>query len=1149
MGNFSERRLALGALAIGIVAFSFSLFMDVKMKHSRCFFSTLMVLGGLLQAVDPLSAQTTPSAGMLRFADVSAEHIVFVYAEDLWLAPRAGGTASLLASPKGEESLPRFSPDGKTVAFVANYDGNDDIYTIGVEGGPAHRVTYHPTGEQLSDWTADGKLIFSSNAYSGLGRQTQLFVQGPQDPMETQLPVPYGSNAAISADGQWLAYTPHSRDYRTWKRYRGGMASDIWLFNLQTNESRQITDFEGTDSFPMWQGSVVYYLSDAGDEHRLNIWQFNSVSGERKQVTRFADHDCKFPSIGPGTDGNGEIILQNGKGLYLINLASEAVTEVVVTIPGDRPLIRPNIVDASKFISGVHLSPSAKRVAVEARGDLWTLPAKNGSPRNLTRTSGVAERDPAWSPDGKWLAYFSDATEEYELYISQSDGIGETKQLTQNGNCYRYSPTWSPDSKWLTFADKTGSLFLVSMEGGEPKLLDREPSGGQISVSWSHDSRWITYSRGEDLRSPSSAIWVYNVVNGTKQRLTAGFFNDDSPTFDRKGEYIFFTSSRAFNAPKYEDVGTSFIYSDTEVLMGLPLRKDVKVPFQPKSDEESWKDGDKTKDADKGDAKPKDDKEKEKEDGKDKAEDKKADEQPPFQIDFDGSEARSFPFPVDAGSFGGLAVNDKGHLIYARSGSRGGSGTSGIFLIDLEDEKAEQKSVVEGSGNFMITPDGKKLLVMQGREKMSIVDAAPAQKLTDSVPTKGMEMTIDPRAEWKQIFAESWRVQRDFFYDPNMHGVDWPAVRAHYGSMLDDCYSRRDLSFLIKEMIAELNVGHAYYREGDVEDGDSRSVGMLGCRFELVDGGYKLKDFYTGADWDYDARNPLIVAGAKEGQFLVAVNGVPVSIEESPYKAFLGMAGMTVTLTVSDDAVLDANDKQVVVKLLSSDADLRFRHWIEGNRRHVEKASDGKIGYIFVTNTGVPGQNDLVRMLYGQINKDALIIDERWNGGGQIPTRFIELLNRPATNGWARRDGRDWVWPPDSHQGPKCMLANGMSGSGGDMFPALFKMNKLGPVIGTRTWGGLVGISGGPTNIDGSSVTPPTFAYYDLDGTWGIEGHGVDPDIQVVDDPAKMLNGADPQLDAAIAEMLKAIEERGFKAPVRPAYPDRSKMGIAPEDK
>ena len=965
------------------------------------------------------------------------------------------------------------------------------------------------------------------------------------------------------------------------------MASDIWLFHLKDMTSKQITEFEGTDSFPMWAGKSVYYLSDGGPEHRLNIWSVNTETGERTQVTDFKDFDCKWPSMGPGVGGKGEIVFSNGSKLYLLDLGTRRTTAVNVMIGGDRPKLRSKKVDASEFVNAVGISATGKRVVVEARGDIWTAPVKNGSPRNLTATDSVAERDPAWSPDGRWISYLSDATGEYELYVMQSDGRGETKQLTQDGNCFRYNNNWSPDSKHLIFTDKTGKIFLHTIESGETKRVDTDPFAGRPTVSWSHDSSWIAYDRAADDRAPTSSIWLYEVATGTKTQVTSDFFNDSNPAFDQKGEHLFFTSNRSFNSPKYEDVGSTFIYSGTEVIMAMPLRKDVKYPLAPKIDEESWKDED---DKDKDDKKDGDqDSEKKSDDHGDghaddhaddhgddhadekdkpakesseastkadaedeaesdkKAKDKKK-EKEPLKIDLEGLERRSFQLPVGQGNFTGLAVNAQGHLIYGTRPARGSDGKPEIKVLDLSADEVKPKTVVEGAASFELSADRKSMLVSQ-RGKGFVVKPAAGQKLTKPVSTDGMIAMIQPRNEWKQIFHEAWRLERDYFYDPTMHGVDWEAMKQHYEKMLADCVSRRDVGFVIGEMIAELNVGHAYYREGDVESGEGTDVGVLGCRFEWDGKGYKFAELYEGAAWDHDARNPLVRAGVKEGQYLVEINGNSLSAEISPFELLQGTIGQTVSLTVSDDESVDDKDERLAFKPMRSDNSLRFRSWIEANRKYVADKTDGKVGYIYVVNTGVPGQNDLVRQFYGQLNCEALIIDDRWNGGGQIPTRFIELLNRPATNMWARRDGRDWTWPPDSHQGPKCMLINGMAGSGGDMFPALFRQNKLGKLVGRRTWGGLVGISGGPRLIDGASVTMPSFAYYEMDGTWGIEGHGVDPDIDVIDDPAKLCKGSDPQLDAAIDLMKSELDKNGYKAPKRPAYPDRSKFGIAEEDK
>lgn len=1239
--------------------------------------SLLLTAAAVLAFTLPGYSDTLPDAGMLRYPDVSHDKIVFVYGGNLWTVSRDGGLASPLASPDGGELFPKFDAEGERISFVGNYDGGTDLYVIPVEGGIATRMTHHPAGELLCDWTSDGKLLFSSNELAGLSRMTQLFTISSDQPLPAKLPVPYGANGAISADGKWLAYTPYSRDMRTWKRYRGGMASDIWLFNLEDHRSQQMTDWEGTDTLPMWHGQTVYYLSDAGPEHRLNIWKYDTNTGARTQITKYADYDVKWPSMGPGADDEGEIVFQQGSDLVLLNLKSNETTVVEVRIPGDRPKLRPQQIDAAEYISGATVSPEGVRVAVEARGDIWTLPAKKGAPRNLTNTDGIAERYPSWSPDKKWIAYFSDATGEYELTITQSDGRGETRRLTSDGAHWRYAPVWSPDSKHIAFTDKTSSLFIHTIESGETKKVDSDPWANRQGYSWSHDSAYIAYSKSADDNAGNSAIWIYTVASGESKQLTSGYFNEANPTFDRKGDFLYFQSNRNFNGPQYEDLGTTFIYRDTTVLLALPLRADVKNPMLPKIDEVTWEDdkeedskdekdekeedgddddGDEDEgddDDDQSDADPvsgnwtisiesnlipanaantsiqlqlsgttvtgtiqtpdgaleiqngsfdpasgtlrfsvmspageaviegtvkdnafsgtvkisnigltapisgqrqvaddDDDDAEEKEEASDdeskddgKKEETKAE---PFTIDFENADMRVLPLPLQAGSFGSMGVNDKNQLIYVR---RGQDGPPAIKLFDINADEPKEDTVVAGAGAFDVTADGKKLLVMQGRSAF-IIGASAGQSLKDKISTNGMRRSIEPRTEWKQVFTDAWRVQRDFFYDPTMHGVDWDAVRRRYEKLLKDATSRDDVGYIIGEMISELNVGHAYYRGiPDGPSGPSANVGLLGCRFEAVDGSYKIAEIYQGGPWDTDARNPLSMAGVKEGEFILEVDGRPLTADQNAYAAFEGMAGSLVSLTISEDAKLDDEDRRVAIQLIGDDSELRFRDWIEHNRRYVEEKSDGKIGYIYVVNTGVPGQNDLFRQFYAQAGKAALIIDDRWNGGGQIPTRFIELLNRPAVNMWARRDGRDWIWPPDSHQGPKCMLINGLAGSGGDMFPALFRQVGLGKLIGRRTWGGLVGITGGPSMIDGASVTAPSFAYYELDGTWGIEGHGVDPDIEVIDDPALMVEGGDPQLDAAVEHLKQELETKAFQPPARPAYPNRAAMGLPDEDR
>jgi len=1225
-----------------------------------------------LVAADPLSdadadvaaaADTTPDAGMLRYPDISATHIAFVYADDLWMVPREGGQAVPLASPPGAELLPRFSPDGKTLAFVGNYDGNRDLYTLGVAGGLATRITHHPLPEQLCDWTPDGgSLLFASGHAAPLtGRQAQLFTVSAAGGLPARLPVPYGGNGALSADGRWLAYVPVPFDFRTWKRYEGGTAMDIWLFDLKDHASRRMTDWAGTDTLPMWLGSVVYYLSDASPNHVLNLWSFDTVSGARQQVTDLGDYDVRWPSIGPGPDGGGEIVFQHGSSLKVLDCRTRAVRSVNVTIPGDRPRLRERTVDVAGAARHWSLSPSGKRALCEARCDIWTLGAENGSPRNLTATAGTSERDPAWSPDGQWVCYSSDADGEYELWMRPSDGTGEPRQLTDGHAAFFFDPRWSPDSARIAFADQLGTLYVHDVKAGKTVTVDKDPWAGLPDMSWSHDGSWLAYGKGGD--NQLTSLWLYDVQAGSTAQLTSGVFRDSWPCFDREGKYLFFASSRDLSEPIYEDLGTTFVYAGTQRLLVVPLRADVPSPWLPESDEEPYgaakeklekkqaekeeqeagkagetpngagsagKSGDgqgasgagkpgdgqgaggsagkpgdsqaaggaagKPADAQDADGKPVD---------KTPAGDGKPDSTAPKErlaIDVAGFERRAVLLPVERGAFGRLAVTHDGKLIYFRGAAPGVDDPPSVRLFDpaaKDEEGQKEKVLAEKVQDFALSADGRRLLVV-AEDGVSIRDAAPDAK-AKPVSKDGMSVTVDPRAEWKEIYVDAWRRFRDWFYDPSMHGVDWGRMRARYEALLADCVSREDVSYVIRELISELNVGHAYYNAGETDPEPKASVGLLGADFTLEQGAYRIAAIAEGGPWDADARGPLSQPGVnvKVGDWLLAVDGVPLDVHRDPWAAFQNKADRVVTLTVSDKPTLvprapdgaaagrsgaaDAGDaardagahdggasgtsapagagadahgamsatgqRDLLVKPIGSESDLRYRAWIEHNRSYVERRSGGRVGYLHVPDTGVNGQNNLFRQFYGQIAMPALIVDERWNGGGQVPTRFIELLHRPATNMWAARGSKPITWPPDSHQGPLCMLINQRAGSGGDAFPYYFREAGLGPLIGVRTWGGLVGIGDLPRMLDGASVSVPNFAFYENDGTWGIEGHGVDPDIEVVDDPALMVDGGDPQLDKAIEVMLAALRDKPWVAPQPPAFPDRSGMGITPADR
>ncbi len=1073
-------------------------------------------------------------ARMFRYPDVSDTHIAFVYAGDIWLVSKEGGTAHHLSTPKGEEAFPRFSPDGQRIAFSGNYDGDTDIYVIGVGGGVPRRLTHHPAGDRVLDWYPDGKsILYATGMTSGRARFNQLYRISPEGGLPQRLPVPYGEFGTISPDGRSLAYTTISRDFRTWKRYRGGMAPDIWLFDLKTHAARNLTSDMANDAQPMWDGKMIYFLSDRDEAKRANIWSLDPATGKTKQLTFFKELDVYFPGM-----GKGEIVFTAGSDLYLLNLASGQQRKVQVDLITDRTSLKPRVEGVARLMSGGGISPSGARAVLEARGEIFTVPAEHGFTRNLTRTSGVAERNPAWSPDGKLVAYFSDRSGEYELTVRNADGTGDERTLTKMGPGYRYNIFWSPDSKKMIFVDQAMNINMYDMDAGKVTRLDKglymfHGTLSGFEASWSADSRWAAWDRS--LASGRSAIFLYDTKGGRLHQATSGFTGDTSPAFDPEGKYLYFTSSRTFD-PIYSDLDNSWIYTNTENIVAVPLRKDVPSPLEPRNDEEK-PDKDK-KEGDDKDAKGKDGDKKGEAADKGKDGDKKKDAPKPVEIDLDGFEARAVILPPKNGQYGDLRAVE-GKVIFLRRPRTGSSDEKGAILYyDLKER--EEKTIVPAADAYDLSADGKKLIVLKD-QALAIVEVKPDQKMDKPLDLSGMETTVDPMAEWRQIFNDAWRLQRDYFYDPTLHGVDWEGMRKRYGALIEDCVTRWDVNFVIGELIAELNASHAYRGGGDTERTDERAVGLLGADYALENGAFRIKTIIDGAPWDSEVRSPLRQPGVdvKAGDYLLAVNGAPLDTGKDPWAAFVGLAGKTVELTVNSKPSMDGS-RRVLVETLRDESRLRNLAWIESKRRRVDEATGGRVGYIYVPSTGRDGQTELVRMFTGQYEKDGLIIDERFNSGGQIPDRFVELLNRPLYNYWGVRDGHDWTWSPAAHHGPKVMLINGWSGSGGDLFPFYFKEAGVGPLIGTRTWGGLIGISGAPGLIDGGGVTVPTFAIYSKDSQWIIEGHGVDPDIEVVDDPSKMVDGTDPQLERAIQEVMDRIKKNPPPKPKRPAYVDRS---------
>jgi tricorn protease len=1066
------------------------------------------------------------SARLMQHPDVSTTHITFVYGDDVWIVPKSGGVAQQLSSQVGLEGNPKFSPDGSMIAYTAAYHGNDDVYIIPTNGGIPKRLTYHGMFDKVLGWTPDGSsVLFSSSRESGRQRFRQFYTVSIQGGAPTKLPIPYGEFASFSPDGKKIAYTDMTRVNRNWKRYRGGTAPDITIFDLDHYSTESITNSNANDELPMWSGSSIYYMSDNGPNKRNNLWKHDLLSKSNTQLTYFEDFDITFPEIGPS-----DIVFEAGGILYLYNLSSGTTSEVTIQVISDQKGQISQQKKVASFMQNATLSPDGKRVVVQARGELFNLPASEGFVANLSATTGIAERKPAWSPDGKFVACWSDATGEYQLMLYDMTGK-QPKTITNFTSGFNYSIYWSPDSKKIVYVDQTMHINYLNVETGVVIKADKgkymyEGELRNFSVSWSPDSQWFAYAR-RDENPATTAIYLYDTENKKSTQLTSGYYSDSSPAFSADGKHLFFATNRTFK-PVYSDLDNTFIYPNTTGIAVGTLTKSEKSLLAIKNDsvETSSK-----KDAKEGG--------KSKKKKKDNDEDA-ADEIQKTKIDITGFENRVEMLDIAAGNLNDLSAIE-GKLLFTRFPNSGSTESSSPSLDYYDFEEREVKTVISKVSNYDVSSDGKKLLVRQ-EQKLAVIDIKADQEIDKTVPTESMIMNVVPKEEWKQIFNDVWRLERDYFYDPGMHGVDWKAMKSRYGQLIKQSNSRNDVNIIIGDLIAELNASHTYTGGGDRILAENLNVGYLGADFTVKNGKYRIKKIISGAPWDVEVRSPLVKPGVdiKEGDYVLAVNGHPIDSSKPISAMFQGLGNATVQLTInSTSSSKDA--KKVIVKLMGSETRLRHLSWIEANRQRVNEATNGKIGYVYVRSTGYDGQNELVRQFYAQMNKEGLIIDERFNSGGQIPDRFIELLDREPLAFWAVRDGEDWAWPPAGNFGPKVMLINGFSGSGGDAFPDYFKKRGIGPLIGTRTWGGLIGITGAPNLIDNGRITMPTFRMYDPNGEWFKEGHGVEADIEVLEDFQKLANGTDVQLEAGIEEVLKLLNSNNnFKVPSRPSYEKRN---------
>jgi tricorn protease len=1084
----------------------------------------------LLASASPLAAQDTApgEARLLRFPAIHGDQVAFTYAGNLYTVPAAGGVARRLTSHEGFEMFARFSPDGKRLAFTGQYDGNTEVYVMPAEGGAPKRLTYTATlgRDDVSDrmgpnnivmgWTPDGRhVIFRSRMTEWNDFIGQLYLAPVEGGLPKQLPLPRGGFCSYSPDGQRLAYNRIFREFRTWKRYRGGMADDVWIYDFRTKKTENITNNPASDIIPMWHGERIYLLSDRGAKKRMNLYVYDLTTKETRQLTNFADWDIRFPSL-----GDRAIVFENAGYIYRFDLATEKYARVPVRILEDDSASRTSLRSVQKEVTAYEISPDGKRALFSARGDLFTVPAKEGLTRNLTRSPGVHDRNPKWSPDGKQIAYISDASGEDEIWLTSADGSGSPKQLTQDGDTYRYALYWSPDGKKVLWADKKLRLRFVDVATGKVKLVDKGSAWEIREYTWSPDSKWIAYARPE--RRSLEKLFLYSLDQDKSYEVTDGWYSSSTPVFSGDGRYLFFVSERDFN-PIFSSVEWNHAYLDMSRVYLVTLAGDTPSPFRPKGDEEP--------------AAAKESKKNDK--GGDKKEDKAAKKVPPVvKVDVDGLKERVLQLPVAVANYRGLAsVGDS--VYYLRNSTKDKATT--LFLYDLGQKKETSLGPVTG---YEISWDQKKMLVNKDG-KYGIIDLPKGTiKLEDTLDLSGMQVTLDRHKEWRQIYNECWRQMRDFFYDPSMHGVDWPAVRKRYAPLVAHVQHRADLTYIIGDVIGELNAGHTYVGGGDMPRPPRVKMGLLGAQFErdAKTGAYKITRILKGANWSKALRSPLTELGVnvKEGDYLLAINGRPTRDLANLYEALIDTAGKQVKLRVSGTPD-EQGARDITVVPLSSEAELYYYNWVQGNIKKVTDATDGRVGYVHVPDMLSSGLNEFVKHFYPQLRKKALIIDMRGNGGGNVSPQIIERLRREIAMIDIARNTTPHPNPAEMLYGPKVCLINEFSASDGDIFPYRFRKHKLGKLIGKRTWGGVIGIRGTLPLLDGGFLNKPEFASYDVQGKkWIIEGHGIDPDIVVDNDPTREFAGIDDQLNRAIEVILEELRAGGERElPPPPPFPKR----------
>ncbi len=1082
------------------------------------------MLAMILMAAGSVFAQAQPGPLLLQDPTLNKTQIVFAYGGDLWSVARAGGAATRLTAGPGLKSNPKFSPDGRWIAFSSNADGNENVYVMAADGGQQKQLTFSSGPDAVQGWTRDGKqVLFSSPRYAYAHQVVQLFTVPLAGGFPERLPFPTGFGGSYSPDGTHIAYDPTPWPWGTWKYYRGGTMPMVWIANLANSTVVKIPHTFSIDFNPMWVGDKIYFLSNRAG--RFTLFDYDLKT---KKVTQLLQNNSSF-DFKSASAGPGAIVYEQFGSLHLYNLKSGRQHEVHVTITGDFPATQPHFEKVAKHILHANISPTGQRAVFEAHGEILTVPAKKGSIRNITNTPSIADRNPAWSPDGRWIAYFSDESGNYELQLKGQMGMGEVKKIPLGDTpAFYYHPVWSPDSKKIAYTDNKLNLWYVNVETGQNVKVDTdtyESPTRDLNPVWSPDSNWIAYTKV--LVNHMRAVFIYSLATDKTTQITDGMSDAEYAVFDKSGKYLYFTASTNIGPTTGWLDMSSFGHPVTRSAYVVVLRSDLPSPLAPESDDEKV-----------GAAAPLPGQPAEQ-----KAEKKeKAAGPPEVTIDFGNIRQRILALPIPAANYVDLAAGKAGEifLVEASQQARGESGPPHFSVLKFDLKSRKTEPLIEGVTDFVVSFDGKKFLYREGRDKWGIASTTKPVKLgTGLLQMDQMNVWVVPKAEWKAMYHEVWRIEKTFFYDKNLHGLNLQKTEEEYARFLPGIASRNDLNYLFKQMLGQINVGHMFVRGGDMPETPHVSVGLLGADYAIDHNRYRFSRVFSGENWNPELHAPLTQPGVnvKPGEYLLAVNGRQLYGTGNIYSYFLDTVGKQVVLTVGPNP--DGTDsREVTVVPVRSEAGLRNRAWINHNIETVDRLSHGQLAYVYLPDTAGGGYSNFNRYFFAQLGKHGAIIDERYNTGGTAADYIIEYLQRKLWNFWYTRYGKIFTTPLDAIYGPKVMVINQYSGSGGDALPWYFHHVHLGPMVGERTWGGLVGIYDYPPLIDGGSVTAPRVAFFTTHGTWYVENHGVPPDITVPLDPAAWRKGQDSQLDRAVQVAMEELKKNPPEKPVLPPFPN-----------